>query len=166
MNKIPELIEWRGHAWLCLPARLYLGWVFIYACLHKIAHPGVFALDIATYNMLPLSLINLMAIILPYLELVAGAMLIVGFRVKAGALLVSAMMVIFVIAVSYALYQGLDTSCGCFASQAMEDDPIGAHTILRDVGWLLLGLYVMFFDRRPLGVDRLFAPRERSAADA
>ena len=156
------LLEWRGHAWLCLPARLYLGWVFIYACLHKLAHPGVFALDIATYEMLPLPLINLMAIILPYVELVAGVMLVVGVRVKAAALLVAGMMVIFLIAVSYALHQGLDTSCGCFASQAMEDDPIDVNTVLRDVGWLALAIYVTLFDRRPLGVDRLLAARKDS----
>ncbi len=150
------LLEWRGHAWLALPMRLYLGVVFVLACLHKIAHPGLFALDIATYDLLPLALINPMAIVLPYLELAAGAMLIVGLRTRAAALLISGMMLMFTIALSIALAKGLDMSCGCFASQSAED-AISGLTLLRDLAWLALGLYVFLFDRRPLGLDRLLA---------
>ncbi len=35
-----KVLEWRGHAWLGLPARLYIGFVFLYACWHKIADPS------------------------------------------------------------------------------------------------------------------------------
>ena len=56
-----RLLAWAGHGWLALPARWYLGFVFLLACQHKIAHPGAFALDVATYGILPLSLVNLMA---------------------------------------------------------------------------------------------------------
>ena len=150
-----RFVTWSGHSWLGLLARLYLGYVFISACLHKIAHPGVFALDIATYDILPLALVNPMAICLPYIELAAGVMLILGLRTRAAALMVWGMMVMFVVAVSIALANGLDASCGCFASQALEEDPISYKTILRDVGWLLLSMYVLMMDRHVLGVDRL-----------
>lgn len=146
-------LAWRGHAVLALPMRVYLGVVFSVACIHKIADPGTFALDVATYDLLPLVLINAMAIILPWVELVAGALLIIGYRTRAAAFLVAGMMVMFLVAVIWALAQGLETSCGCFASQALESDPISGLTVLRDVGWLALALYVFFFDRRPLGVD-------------
>lgn len=155
------LLTWRGHSWIALPMRLYLGAVFIFASLHKIAHPGTFALDVATYDLLPLLLINPMAIVLPYIEIVAGALLIIGLRTRAAALLVSAMMLVFLIAVGWAIHKGIDASCGCFASQAMADDPIGWQTVLRDLAWFVMALYVLLFDHRPIGLDRwLFAARK------
>lgn len=160
-----RFLKWSGHAWLSLPARLYLGWVFVYACIHKIAHPGVFALDIATYDILPLELVNIMAITLPWIELCAGVMLIVGFRTRGAALAVLGMMVMFIVAILMALGKGLDMSCGCFASQAAaEDDPISYMTILRDSGWLFLSVYVVLFDRNPIGIDRLLGKRRKSDA--
>ena len=93
-----RVLTWRGHRWLGLAARLYLGWVFVAACLHKIAHPAVFALDTATYDILPLALINPMAIMLPWVELFAGAMLIAGIRVRAAAMMTAGMMVMFIVA--------------------------------------------------------------------
>ena len=66
--------------WLILALRLYIGYVFLAACFHKIVHPEMFAVDVATYQILPLYLINLMAIVLPWIELVAALMLILGLR--------------------------------------------------------------------------------------
>lgn len=149
-----RFIEWKGHAWLALPVRWYLGWVFIIACYHKILHPADFALDVAMYQMLPLQLINLQAIALPWVELLAGVMLILAFRTRAAAFLINAMMVMFIIALLYALNLGLEMGCGCFASEG-GDDPISYMTVVRDSTWLVMGLYILVFDRRPLGLDRL-----------
>ena len=158
-----RLLGWRGHAWLALPMRLYLGFVFISACLHKIAHPGQFALDVATYDILPLGLVNLTALGLPWVELVAGGLLVLGFRSRAAGLMTSGMMVMFLVALVVALARGMDMSCGCFASQgAAGEDPISYLTVLRDLGWLALSLYVWIFDRRSLGLDRVW-PRGRFA---
>ena len=152
------LLNWRGHAWLALAARLYLAYVFLFACWFKIIDPAAFALSVATYQLLPLSLINVTALVMPWAELLAGAMMVLGFRVRAAALLICGMMVIFMIALAWALYQGLDMSCGCFASSS-DADPISYLTMLRDAGWLALGVYVLVFDRRPIGLDWLLARR-------
>ncbi|MBN2492982.1 MAG: DoxX family membrane protein [Deltaproteobacteria bacterium] len=149
-----RFILWPGHAWIAQPLRIYLGGLFVYACVHKILHPAVFALDVATYDVLPLSLINPMAIMLPWMELAVGVMLLVAVRVRAAALVVAGMMVMFIVALILALASGLDMSCGCFASQAVEEDPISGMTILRDCVWLLAALHVAFFDRDPIRVAR------------
>jgi len=155
-----RLLDWAGHGWLALPARWYLGFVFLVACLHKIAHPGSFAVDVATYGILPLPLVNPMAITLPWLELSAGIMLVLGLRARAAALMVCGMMVMFSVALAIALAQGLDMACGCFASEAAQGgDPISGETVLRDLGWLALAVYVVLFDRSPLGIDRILARR-------
>lgn len=159
------LLTWSGHAWLALPMRLYLGVVFLWACVHKIADPGAFALDVATYQFLPLALVNLFALVVPWAELVVGVMIVVGFRTRAAALLIVGLMLAFMVALGWALYLDLDMSCGCFASSA-EADPISSMTMLRDAGWLALGLYVLVFDRRPLGLDRLLARRRERVTPA
>jgi uncharacterized membrane protein YphA (DoxX/SURF4 family) len=151
-----RLFAWRGHALLALAARLYLGAIFVLASWHKIADPGAFAVDIATYQILPLVLVNPMAIVLPWVEMVAGLMLIVGFRTRAAALLIGAMMLMFTVAIAVAVSKGLDMSCGCFASQGTAEDPISWRTILRDGSWLALALYVLLLDRAPWGIDRLW----------
>lgn len=150
-----RFLEWKGHAWIALPLRLYIGYVFLYACWHKIMSPATFAIDVATYQILPLVLINPMAVILPWIELTTGAMIVVAWRTRAAALLIAGMMLMFLVAIIIALAQGLEMSCGCFASQAMEEDPISMMTVLRDSGWLAIPVYVLIFDRNPLGVDGL-----------
>ncbi len=157
------LLTWRGHAYLALLARLYLGFVFIMACLHKISEPATFALDVATYQFLPLPLINIFALVMPWLELLTGAMIVLGLRTRAAALLIAGMMVAFMVALGWALAQGLDMSCGCFAAQGEGYDPITGWTMLRDAGWLALSLYVLVFDRVPLGLDRLLSKKRAEA---
>lgn len=140
-------------SWLAVPARWYLGVLFVGACLHKIADPHSFAVDIATYDMLPLMLVNLAAITLPWTELAAGAMLIVGWRVRTAALLVGGMMLFFLTALGVALARGLDMSCGCFASQGVAEDPISWLTVMRDLVWLGLAVFVVVYDTGRLGLD-------------
>ena len=160
-----RLLDWPGHAWVALPARLYLAAVFLLACWHKILAPESFAVDIATYQILPLALVNLMAIVLPWVELVAGVMLVLAWRTRAAALLVAGMLVMFTVAIVLALAEGLDLSCGCFASQAAAgDDPISGRTVARDLGWLALSVYVLLCDRDPLGLDRWLARRAAQRA--
>ena len=95
-----RFINWKGHAWLALPMRLYLGGIFLLACYHKILYPELFAIDVATYQILPTELINLTAVILPWIELFAGLLLVVGFRTRGAVLLINGMMVVFIVAVT------------------------------------------------------------------
>jgi uncharacterized membrane protein YphA (DoxX/SURF4 family) len=154
--------DWPGHQPLCTLARLYIGGVFLVASWHKILSPATFALDVATYDILPLGLVNLTALVLPWLELLAGVMLIVGYRARAGALLTSGMMIVFLVALAIALARGLDLSCGCFASQS-KGDPISWRTLGRDAAWLALSLYVLLLDPRSWGIDWLLARRSTRA---
>ncbi len=147
-------------AWFAVPVRWYLGVLFIGACLHKIAEPASFALDIATYNILPLVAINVVAIGLPWIELIAGVMLIAGWRVHAASLILAGMMLMFLVALCIALARGLDMSCGCFASQGAAEDPISRITVLRDLVWLGLCLLVFTFDRGLVGLDGWLGRRD------
>lgn len=148
---------------LAVPARWYLGALFAGAAWHKIALPHAFAVDVATYGILPLGFVNLMAITLPWVEIVAGVMLLVGVRTRAAALLVAGMMLVFVGALVTALARGLDMSCGCFASQGAGEDPISWLTVARDLGWLALAVLVLLGDRGLVGLERLLERRATRA---
>jgi uncharacterized membrane protein YphA (DoxX/SURF4 family) len=95
--------------------RIVLGAIFIYASMDKIANMPDFAKVILNYRILPVQLVNLLAIFLPWLEFVLGVFLIIGKFERASLLVYSAMMVVFIIALSQALIRGLDISCGCFS---------------------------------------------------
>jgi uncharacterized membrane protein YphA (DoxX/SURF4 family) len=143
-----------------------LGSLFLLACWHKLLDPHAFAVDIATYQLLPLVLVNPLAIVLPWVELLTGGMLVLGLRTRAASLLTAAMLAMFTAAIAMAVARGLDLACGCFASQGAAEDPISWRTIVRDSAWLLLALYVARFDRRPLGLDRLRERLRPTAASA
>src|SRR4030066_939806 len=90
--------------------RLILGCVFVYASFDKIAHPADFAKIIYNYHFLPGSVINLFAIILPWVELMAGMALILGIFVEAAALMIGFLLVIFTGALGSAGVRGLGNS--------------------------------------------------------
>lgn len=161
ITKFGRLKSWRGHRYLAMVVRFYLAFIFITACIHKIQSPESFAVDIATYQLLPLIFINLLAIMLPWIELGAGVMLATGTKSRSAALMVSGMMIMFMIALTFALVHDLNISCGCFASDAAVSDPISFKTLIRDATWLLLSIYVVIFDEQPIGVDSILESRKR-----
>ncbi len=61
-----------------LVLRIILGGIFVYASTDKILHPAAFAEMIYNYQIVPDFLINLSALVLPWLELFIGVCLISG----------------------------------------------------------------------------------------
>jgi putative oxidoreductase len=101
-----------------LVVRLGLGAMFIASSLPKIRLPYAFLSDIYGYELVGPKMGVLVAMTLPWLELLAGICLVGGIFVG-GALLVSmAMGAMFTFVVGSALYRHLDISCGCFSSSA------------------------------------------------
>lgn len=113
---------------LSLVCRLVAGGVFLYASLDKLAHPDAFAQAVANYRLVPLPLLHVFALLLPPLEAVAGAALLLGWQRRGAALLVSVMTVMFIVAIASALARDLDISCGCFHTS-------GGHGVGRDLLW-------------------------------
>jgi putative oxidoreductase len=146
---------------LDLLARFYLGGIFVYAAWGKVLDPYSFALSIATYQMVPTSVINLMAIALPWLELATGVLLVLGTLTRPSVILINGMMVVFIYAIYSAVDRGLDLgSCGCFASEEAAAE-ISMATVWRDVAWLLIGIFIFFVpERSRWGLTRLWQWRQ------
>ncbi len=149
---ISTVIRFLTHPALSLVLRVYLAGIFIYASLHKIIFPAEFADNIAAYLLVPHWLVNPLAVFMPWLELVSGLFLLAGVRVRAACVLICGMLVMFILAIVWALIQDTPIGCGCFQSVG---DAISWWTVLRDVVWLGLGIHVYRFDSL-VHLDRLF----------
>lgn len=126
--------------------RLVIGVLFIYASFDKIAHVPDFARAVHNYRMLPFYAENLMAMTLPWIELFAGLFLILGYKVRGSALVLSALLVVFVVAIAAALARGLDISCGCFDTK--EGAKVGLELLVRDLIWLVMTLAILLSPAR------------------
>lgn len=142
--------------------RVAMAVTFIWACIHKIANPYEFGLQVATYQILPLHLINLQAIILPWVELIVGILLIAGFMTRASALVTMGMNVMFIVAISLALSADLHLQCGCFAS-AEAGSEMDSSLIVRDSIFLVLGAVLVYMRPDRLTLDRFLERRRQNA---
>lgn len=141
-----------ANKWLILAIRLILGVTFIWASIDKIANPGGFAVSIYNYRMLPHETINLMAIVMPWLELVTGVLIITGILMRGSAFWIGVMLLVFIVALSSALARGLDISCGCFSVEGGHGVDIGL--LIRDILMFLGAVIVMFFGTSALTLRR------------
>jgi uncharacterized membrane protein YphA (DoxX/SURF4 family) len=139
---------------LSLAFRAILGSLFLYAGIAKIVDPMGFALSIYNYKLLPESLINVAAILLPWMEVIVGGSLLLGIGAAGGALIATALFSIFAGALTINLIRGLDIACGCF-STAASGGSISGFYLLRDLSLLLMSLQVLFFDKALFSVTRL-----------
>jgi uncharacterized membrane protein YphA (DoxX/SURF4 family) len=123
----------------CHFIRLVMAGVFIYASVDKIIHPDLFAQTVYNYQVLPGYLVNLTALILPWLELTLGTCLLTNRWMPGASALAAVLMALFAGLTFFNLARGLDISCGCF-STAPDDSPITVLTLARDVVFLILSL--------------------------
>ena len=133
------------NSWLELAARWILGLTFIYASYSKILYPADFAKIIFGYDLFPPTLINLIAIILPYLELVAGVALVCGIYPRSAVLIINMLLAAFIVLLSVNLLRGHEFDCGCFAFGNSESAATTEGTLVRDFIYLALGFQVFFF---------------------
>jgi uncharacterized membrane protein YphA (DoxX/SURF4 family) len=112
--------------------RLLLGAVFLYASYDKILHPQAFARAVYNYQILPDALINLTALILPWLELLLGICLVAGWWLPGTTMLCTGLMVVFIGSLIFNQIRGLDIHCGCF-SAGINEGPAGLWTVARDM---------------------------------
>jgi uncharacterized membrane protein YphA (DoxX/SURF4 family) len=143
-------------------ARLTLAVTFVWASWHKITDPYDFGLQVATYQILPLGLVNLQAIVLPWVEIATGLLLVAGLFTRPAALLTMAMNLMFITAIAIALSNDLHLQCGCFASSAAGEE-MTVDLIYRDIGLLVLGAALVVLRPGRLTLDRLLERRRSHA---
>ncbi len=118
--------HYRSPLTLCL--RVGLGTLLLYAGASKANYPFDLLASIRAYGLLDESAAVLLAMSLPWLEIVTGVCLVVGMASRSAYLVTLLMSCLFVAAQTSALWRGLLVSCGCFGS---SDEPINYWTLAR-----------------------------------
>ena len=149
MNK--QLKSLFDNSWIELASRWILGITFIYASYSKIISPEDFAKIIYGYDLFPGILINLIAIILPFVELVAGLFLILGIYPRSAALIINGMLFVFIITLSINFVRGHEFNCGCFSMDETGYINAPEQWIFRDIIYFVLGIYVLLYSKRRRG---------------
>jgi len=125
----PSKFDSRAARMLMLLGRVGLGAVFLYAAYTKLRVPwAIFAMSINSYQILPEPLVIFIARVLPWLELVLGALLIVGWQLRYVATATSALLLGFFVIMLRAYFKGLGIDCGCFG----VGEALSAQTLARD----------------------------------
>ena len=116
--------------------RIALGALFIFAGAAKAYDPGAFAIEIQRYNLIPWISAALVAVYLPWLEIMVGALLILKWLERGALLLIACLLVVFTFALASAIFRGLSIDCGCFGKAFSDTGTI--YPLVRNV--LLLAL--------------------------
>jgi uncharacterized membrane protein YphA (DoxX/SURF4 family) len=96
--------------------RLVVGGAFVAAGVLKLADPAKFAVDVSHYRLVPYELLNLVAILLPWIEVTTGGCVLAGVWLRAAALVITSLTAVFFVAIVSALARGLNIECGCFGT--------------------------------------------------
>ncbi len=122
------------HPLLHLALRLALGGFFLYAGLPKIADPAEFARIVYQWQITPPVPSNLLAVTLPWVEVIAGALLVAGLWKREAAAVIAVLLVVFLVAAGSVIARGIDVeNCGC-TSVANAGEPRWTS----GVGWFLV----------------------------
>lgn len=124
-------------------AQILLGLLFVYAALAKISDVPAMAREVHNFHLVPLWSEHLIAMTVPWVELVAGLAMVLGIAPRAGAWVSGTLLIVFTVGVAAAMARGLSFECGCF----------GTASGMR-VGWSKLGENAAMLVLAALGAQR------------
>ena len=119
--------------YLIVTTRIILGAVFLWASFGKILEPGDFARSISNYHIVPFGIENIVALILPWLELLIGMGLILGIMVDGSVQISAILLIMFILMICQAILRGFNIECVCGLK---EGEMIGLNKILENIVFL------------------------------
>jgi uncharacterized membrane protein YphA (DoxX/SURF4 family) len=136
-------------------ARLGLAAVWLISGTIKALDPAETYVAVRAYDVLPKAGVELVAAILPWLEIVLGLLLLIGYGTRLVAILSAALLLVFIAGVSQAWARGLSIDCGCFGGGGTVDADKTAYVqeLLRDTGFLLLAAWLIVRPRTAVALD-------------
>jgi len=122
-----------------LVLRLVLGAFFVYASLDKIWSPAAFAKIVYQWQIAGPVPSNLVAVTLPWVELLAGLLLLAGVWKRESALVIALMLVVFIVSAGSVMARGIDIeNCGCVSVAKAEAASSWPPAWTNGVGWFLV----------------------------
>jgi putative oxidoreductase len=117
-------------------AQVAIGVLMGWAALAKLGDLQAFAHQVHNFRVLPIAAENLVAMTLPWVELVAALSLVLAVRPRAGSVVTTVLLAVFTLGVIQAVARGLDFECGCFGTS--DASRVGLGKILQNLGMLAL----------------------------
>jgi len=102
---------------LVLILRIFITYIFIVSGLSKIKNPNHFLMAVNSYQILPSFLIAPFSNTLPWVELILGIAVGVGFYIRISTVLLIFLLFLFAIALIINLIRGRKIDCGCFGEK-------------------------------------------------
>ncbi|MFZ4573435.1 MAG: DoxX family protein [Phycisphaerales bacterium] len=154
MNKNP-----RPLGWLVLSCRVVIAGLFLFAAVMKLQNIPAFALAIQAFRIIPDHaghLTKFGAYFVPWLEIVAAGMLLLGVWTRAAAAMICVLLLAFLGMIIAVMVRGIDTTCSCFGKlDLMCSGAIGpCHVVRNTILFMVTGVVVVLgpgpltFDRR------------------
>jgi uncharacterized membrane protein YphA (DoxX/SURF4 family) len=121
--------------------RAALGLVFLYTGYAKLRQPWyVFAGMIDNYGVVPPQVSEVIARVLPALEVILGSALLVGLYRKLSSAATVVVLVPFFVLMLQAYIRGMTIDCGCFG----QGQTLGIRTLMRDGVLVAASLWLAF----------------------
>lgn len=140
--------------------RLVVGGVWIWAGALKLPHPQESITAVRAYQLLPLGSTGFIGHVLPILEVVIGAILVLGLLTRIGAVGSALLQIAFIVGISSVWARGIPIDCGCFGGGGYDPNAFSKYPweIARDSALLLASLYLVWRPHAPLSLDGVLFP--------
>ena len=143
--------------------RIALGIIFIISGAGKLPEGAAFVDQVEEANILPHALAWVYGTALPYVEIVIGALLILGLLSRFAAGIGGLAALSFIIGNSTRLYQGLYGECGCFGTIASLDLSTRDALII-DFVLMIMAIQILVHKGEFLSVDSKIFRRKPSGS--
>jgi uncharacterized membrane protein YphA (DoxX/SURF4 family) len=145
-------------------ARLGLVAVWLVSGTLKAIDPDQTYVAVRAYDVLPNAGVEVVAALLPWVELALGLLLLAGVGVRLVAGLSAALLLVFVAGVTQAWARGLSIDCGCFGGggAVAPGDTAYVQELLRDTGFLLMAAWLVVRPRTLVALDDHIGNRGRT----
>jgi uncharacterized membrane protein YphA (DoxX/SURF4 family) len=145
-------------------ARFGLAAVWLASGTLKAIDPDQTYVAVKAYDVLPKGGIEIVAALLPWVELAFGVLLLVGAGVRVVAVLSLVLLAVFIAGVVQAWARGLAIDCGCFGGGGAVDpgDTAYVQEVLRDTGFALLACWLVVRPRTLASLDSRLVNSERT----
>jgi uncharacterized membrane protein YphA (DoxX/SURF4 family) len=143
--------------WFGLLARLVLGAVLFAAGWLKAFKFDEAQMAVRAYEVLPITLANVLGVILPWFEIAVALLLILGVAVRPAAFASGILMLLFIAAITQAGLRGLSIDCGCFGGggAVAPGKTKYLQEIARDFALFLLALYLYRYPATKFALEKI-----------
>jgi len=151
--------------WVCVPLRMQLGALFLLAAYNKLVPQGEgptssgpqgFLWTIKAFKFgLPDWMVLASTFAMPWIELIAAVLLILGIWTRAAAAVIAALLAMFIVMLLSVIMRKLNVECGCFGDiSPFCKGPVGWCHIYQDFVMLAVAVMIMLTPRHGFALSK------------